>query len=126
MHKETVSNILVSEKTGFIISISVDGVVKFWNKCVTGIEFVKAYKAFKNPVAAAVVSHDGQRLLISCSEEKSIKLFDIANFDLIIYIFYKKFVFSLKIQFKHYEKLIITYYSYNLQVYLMTYKGEKP
>ena len=83
MHKETVSNILVSEKTGFIISISVDGVVKFWNKSVTGIEFVKAYKAFKNPVAAAVVSHDGQRLLISCSEEKSIKLFDIANFDLI-------------------------------------------
>ena len=44
MHRDTVNNVAVT-CTDFIITTSVDGVLKFWKKQTTGIEFVKQYRA---------------------------------------------------------------------------------
>ena len=83
MHKELVNIVVVAQKVSFIITISIDGIVKFWNKIAQGIEFIKTIKAYSHPVLAAILSPDHQRLLTSCPEERSIKLFDVQNFDLI-------------------------------------------
>lgn len=44
MHRDTITHIL-STKTGFIITASNDGHVKFWKKMDTGIEFVKHFQS---------------------------------------------------------------------------------
>lgn len=66
MHKVQVNHVLVSQKYEFIITISIDGCVKFWKKTMAGIEFVKAFKAHTNPISSAVVSKDQERLLTTC------------------------------------------------------------
>ena len=83
MHKDLVSNILVASKFEFIITISIDGFVKFWKKTLVGIEFVKAFKAHNSFVSAAALSKDEARLVTVCIKDTGIKVFDVANFDLI-------------------------------------------
>ena len=45
MHRDVVSFCLSSGATGFVITGSVDGHVKFWKKREVGIEFVKHFRA---------------------------------------------------------------------------------
>lgn len=63
----------------FLITTSVDGVVKLWKKQENGIEFVKVYRAHLTPVTAVSASADGQ-LFATVSEDMTAKVFDVVNF----------------------------------------------
>lgn len=82
MHRDTVSHVLVAAKD-FIITTSIEGVVKFWKKNNVGnLDFVKTFKAHTGPITCTALSSDGLWLATG-SLDKSIKIFDIENFDMI-------------------------------------------
>ena len=82
MHKDWVTHVAFAPSTEFFISASVDGVVKFWKKAEMGIEFAKQFKAHLGPIVGLVVSANGS-LCASVSQDKTIKVFDVATFDMI-------------------------------------------
>ena len=59
MHRDTLAYVTVTPFTDFVITTSVDGVVKFWKKQAVGIEFVKQYRGHLGPVTSVSVSADG-------------------------------------------------------------------
>jgi len=63
----------------FLITTSVDGILKLWKKQENGIEFVKVYRAHLTPVTAVSASADGQ-LFATVSEDMTAKVFDVVNF----------------------------------------------
>ncbi|KAL5632597.1 hypothetical protein ACGC1H_005520 [Rhizoctonia solani] len=81
MHRD-VLNYVIMTKTGFLITTSVDGHLKFWKKQDQGIEFVKHYRAHLSPIVAATASTDGT-VVASLAEDGSVKIFDVINFDMI-------------------------------------------
>eukprot|EP00195_Chlamydomonas_chlamydogama_P017111 CAMPEP_0202896044 /NCGR_PEP_ID=MMETSP1392-20130828/5126_1 /ASSEMBLY_ACC=CAM_ASM_000868 /TAXON_ID=225041 /ORGANISM="Chlamydomonas chlamydogama, Strain SAG 11-48b" /LENGTH=643 /DNA_ID=CAMNT_0049581267 /DNA_START=76 /DNA_END=2003 /DNA_ORIENTATION=+ len=82
MHRDNLSGVVVTT-SDFIITSSTDGFVKFWKKQAEGIEFVKMYRAHVGPVDGLAASPDGT-LLVSLSRDKTVKVFDVLNFDLIV------------------------------------------
>lgn len=44
MHRDTITHI-VATKTDFVVTVSIDGHVKFWKKTDQGIEFVKHFRS---------------------------------------------------------------------------------
>ncbi|KAI4591503.1 hypothetical protein KJ359_013291 [Pestalotiopsis sp. 9143b] len=60
MHKEQLAFVTVTPLTEFIITSSTDGVVKFWKKVASGIEFVKEFKAHVGEIRSVSVSQDGR------------------------------------------------------------------
>lgn len=81
MHRGPLSHICVS-RTQFIITASTDGFVKFWKKIPGGIEFVKQYRAHMEPIVGVAVSDCGF-FCASISEDKTLKIYDVVNFDMI-------------------------------------------
>ncbi|CAJ2513402.1 Uu.00g015210.m01.CDS01 [Anthostomella pinea] len=81
MHKEQLSSVNVTS-TDFVITSSVDGVVKFWKKAAQGIEFVKEFKAHQGEIRSVSASHDG-RSFATAGVDKTIKIFDVVTFDLL-------------------------------------------
>ena len=81
MHRDLVSHVLVTA-TEFVISASVDGHLKFWKKVPSSIEFVKHFRAHQAPISDLGASADGM-LLCSCSPDKTLKVYDVMNFDMI-------------------------------------------
>jgi len=45
MHRDQLFSIIFTPLTDFLITTSVDGVVKFWKKTTGGVEFVKEFRA---------------------------------------------------------------------------------
>lgn len=82
MHKEALSFVTMTPLTEFLITTSVDGVVKFWKKVAEGIEFVKEFKAHQGEVVSVSVSQDG-RSFATAGADKSVKIFDVITFDLL-------------------------------------------
>ncbi|GLC33697.1 Peptidylprolyl isomerase [Pleodorina starrii] len=82
MHRDTVNNVAVTS-TDFIITTSIDGYLKFWKKQARGIEFVKQYRAHVGAVDGLAVSWDGT-LCVTLSRDRTVKIFDVLNFDLIV------------------------------------------
>lgn len=82
MHRDTVTHVAVAPGPEFFITASADGVVKFWKKKDLGIEFAKQYRAHLGPVTALAVSADGT-LAATASTDRSVKVFDVASFDMI-------------------------------------------
>ena len=85
MHKDWVTHIAYARLTDFLITASVDGVVKFWKKAKQGIEFAKQFKAHVAPIMGLCVSSNGS-LCASVSHDKTVKVFDVATFDMIAMI----------------------------------------
>mmetsp|Transcript_46289 Transcript_46289/g.53346 ORF Transcript_46289/g.53346 Transcript_46289/m.53346 type:complete len:669 (+) Transcript_46289:30-2036(+) len=94
MHKTTVTDIVMSESTHFLITSSQDGNIKFWKKDQELVEFVKNYQAHNESICAIALSGDGTRLVTSGvdsvggSEDDgqavyTVKLFDVVAFDMI-------------------------------------------
>jgi peptidylprolyl isomerase domain and WD repeat-containing protein 1 len=85
MHKETVNNVISSPLTDYIITVSVDGHIKFWKKIFNLIEFTKNFKAHSGLITGTALSknHD---LLCSVGLDKTLKIFDVLNCDLKISI----------------------------------------
>ena len=79
MHRDTLAYVTVTPFTDFVITTSVDGVVKFWKKQALGIEFVKQYRGHLGPITSVSVSADGT-IFVSASSDKTVKIFDVANF----------------------------------------------
>ncbi|CCO29142.1 peptidylprolyl isomerase domain and WD repeat-containing protein 1 [Rhizoctonia solani AG-1 IB] len=81
MHRDVLNYVIVT-KTGFLITTSIDGHLKFWKKQDQGIEFVKHFRAHLAPIVAATASTDGT-VVASVAEDGSVKVFDVINFDMI-------------------------------------------
>ncbi|KAJ7935674.1 hypothetical protein B0H13DRAFT_1949159 [Mycena leptocephala] len=81
MHLDVI-NFCVVTKTDFLITTSIDGHLKLWKKQESGIESVKRYRAHLTPVVAVSASADGQ-LFATVSEDRTAKVFDVVNFDMI-------------------------------------------
>lgn len=82
MHRDVVSWCLSSGPTRFVITGSIDGHVKFWKKQEVGIEFVKHFRAHLGSIKHMTVNSNGT-LMITISEDKHGKVFDVVNFDMI-------------------------------------------
>lgn len=82
MHRDWVTHIVVAQATEFIVTGSIDGVVKFWKKTEQGIEFAKQFKSHVEPLVGLCVSPDGS-LCASIAKDKTAKVFDVATFDMI-------------------------------------------
>ncbi len=82
MHKEQVAFVTVTPLTEFLITSSIDGVVKFWKKVAQGIDFVKEFKAHQGEIRAVSVSQDG-RSFASAGADQTVKIFDVITFDLL-------------------------------------------
>lgn len=82
MHKEQLTFLTMTPITDFLITTSIDGVVKFWKKVTGEIEFVKEYKAHFGEIKSVSVSQDG-RSFATAGADKTIKLFDVNAFDLL-------------------------------------------
>lgn len=82
MHKEQLLFATWTPLTEFLITSSVDGVVKFWKKIAQGIEFVKEFKAHDGEIKSVSVSKDG-RSFATAGVDETIKIFDVITFDLL-------------------------------------------
>ncbi|KAJ4509642.1 Peptidyl-prolyl cis-trans isomerase cyp15 [Exophiala dermatitidis] len=68
----------------FVITTSIDGVVKFWKKMARGIEFAKEYLAHESRIVSSSVSVDGALFATTGDEgDNTIKIFDVITFDLL-------------------------------------------
>ncbi|OWR48413.1 peptidylprolyl isomerase domain and WD repeat-containing protein 1 [Danaus plexippus plexippus] len=81
MHRDVVTHVVVT-KTDFVITASQDGHLKFWKKQEEGIEFVKHFRCHLAPISHVATNSTGT-LLCTASTEKTIKVFDVVNFDMI-------------------------------------------
>ncbi|THV47386.1 hypothetical protein BGAL_0314g00150 [Botrytis galanthina] len=82
MHKEQISFVTMTPLTDFLITSSVDGVVKFWKKGGDGIEFVKEFRTHIGEIKSVSISADG-RSFATAGADKTIKIFDVMTFDLL-------------------------------------------
>ncbi|CAG9770960.1 unnamed protein product [Ceutorhynchus assimilis] len=81
MHRDIVTHTVVTP-TDFVVTASCDGHIKFWKKQDTGIEFVKHFRSHLGPITKIATNIAGS-LLCSASLDKSLKIFDVVNFDMI-------------------------------------------
>lgn len=79
MHKDQLCYVTVTPHTDFLITSSIDGVVKFWKKMAEGLEFVKEFRAHNGEVKGVSVSADG-RSFATTGTDKTIKIFDVITF----------------------------------------------
>lgn len=86
MHRDVITHVVMTS-TDFLITGSCDGHVKFWKKMEEGIEFVKHFRSHLGAITALTANYQGS-LLVSVSNDKSLKVFDIINFG--------KFIISTK------------------------------
>jgi peptidylprolyl isomerase domain and WD repeat-containing protein 1 len=84
MHKEALSHVMVSHRHDFLITMSVDGFLKFWKKVQLGVEFIKTFRA--GAASGMAMSHSEHRLATVSATDNSLKIFDLANFDQIHFI----------------------------------------
>eukprot|EP01135_Chromosphaera_perkinsii_P007537 Nk52_evm21s913 gene=Nk52_evmTU21s913 len=83
MHRDALSHVVVTPHTGFIVTASVDGHIKFWKKHEkVGIVFVKHFRAHLSKINDVACSSDG-KLLCTVADDKTAKIFDVVNFDMI-------------------------------------------
>jgi peptidylprolyl isomerase domain and WD repeat-containing protein 1 len=81
MHQESLEFVTFTPFTEFLITSSVDGVVKFWKTMAGGIEFVKEFKAHNGEIKSVSVSADGGSFA-TAGTDNTIKIFDVVTFGL--------------------------------------------
>lgn len=79
MHRDQLFSADFTPVTDFLITSSVDGVVKFWKKTSGGIEFVKEFMAHTGEIVGTSVSADG-RSYATAGVDNSVKVFDVVTF----------------------------------------------
>lgn len=81
MHRDVVTHCVVTN-SDFIVTASCDGHIKFWKKVEKGLEFVKHFRTHLGSITD-IASNVPGTLLCSASSDKSLKIFDVLNFDMI-------------------------------------------
>lgn len=79
MHRDQLSYVDITPSTDFLITSSIDGVVKFWKKMAVGVEFVKEFRAHAGEITSTTVSADG-RSFATAGTDKTVKIFDVITF----------------------------------------------
>lgn len=79
MHRDQLAYVTVTPHTDFIITSSIDGVVKFWKKMAVGMEFVKEFRAHMGEIKGVSVTSDG-RSFATIGDDKTMKVFDVITF----------------------------------------------
>ena len=79
-HRSPVIFVLASNQKEFIVSVSVDGSIKFWKKRFEGVEFVKTIETNVSMISCSLSTDGSQFAAVSESE---LFLFDIENFNLL-------------------------------------------
>jgi peptidylprolyl isomerase domain and WD repeat-containing protein 1 len=82
MHREQLCFTTLTPHTDFLITSSIDGVVKFWKKYFGGVEFVKEFRAHTGEIRSVSASADG-RSFATCGADNTVKIFDVVTFDLL-------------------------------------------
>ncbi|KAF2832175.1 peptidyl-prolyl cis-trans isomerase-like protein [Ophiobolus disseminans] len=82
MHREQLCFTTLTPHSDFLITSSIDGVVKFWKKDFGGIEFVKEFRAHTSEIRSVNVSADG-RSFATAGADNTVKIFDVVTFDLL-------------------------------------------
>jgi peptidylprolyl isomerase domain and WD repeat-containing protein 1 len=82
MHREQLCFTTLTPHTDFLITSSIDGVVKFWKKDFGGVEFVKEFRAHTGEIRSVSASADG-RSFATCGADNTVKIFDVVTFDLL-------------------------------------------
>ncbi|KAF2265657.1 peptidyl-prolyl cis-trans isomeras-like protein, partial [Lojkania enalia] len=82
MHRDQLCFNTFTPFTDFLVTSSIDGVVKFWKKDFGGIEFVKEFRAHNGEIRSISVSADG-RSFATAGIDKTAKIFDVVTFDLL-------------------------------------------
>ena len=105
MHRDVVTHVVSSQKHGYVVTASQDGVVKFWKRVSVDqqkeekdatkdanaaaapavvsqqcLEFVKSFTAHVGAVLNLVVSHEGDTV-VSVGIDRVIKVYDVSTFD---------------------------------------------
>eukprot|EP00659_Diplonema_papillatum_P012879 gene12879-19855_t len=83
MHKDVVTQVIVAMPSGFVVTCSIDGALKFWKKAPMEIIHVKTYRPHLGAFTATLC-HDGTWLATKAhSADRIVKVFDVMNFDMI-------------------------------------------
>lgn len=82
MHRDQLAYVTVTPHTDFIITSSIDGVVKFWKKMAVGMEFVKEFRAHMGEIKGVSVTSDG-RSFATIGGDKTMKVFDVITFGIV-------------------------------------------
>ena len=82
MHRDQLAFVTITPFTDFLVTSSVDGVVKFWKKAPGDVESVKEFRAHTGEMRSVSVSQDGKSFA-TASVDKTVKIFDIVTFDLL-------------------------------------------
>ncbi|KAL7068557.1 peptidyl-prolyl cis-trans isomerase, cyclophilin-type family protein [Cryptosporidium serpentis] len=93
MHRSQISHIVCSSKTGFVVTASIDGIIKFWKNINlkkkpddykdNRLEFVKLFKAHKGIISDLSMSTCGNFLVSISCKEMIYNLFNVTSFDMI-------------------------------------------
>ena len=83
MHKDVVNNIISSSESEYVVTVSVDGHIKFWKKVYSLVDFVKNFKAHNGLITGTSISKNNH-LLCTVGFDKTLKIFDLFNCDLLI------------------------------------------
>jgi len=86
--------------SGFILTASADGHVKFWKKQPSGIEFVKHFIAHMGAVISLKCSTDGT-YAASLGSDGFVKVYDVLNFGSSYALFLVSFMNVLKLSDRH-------------------------
>lgn len=81
MHRDSVNLVLSTSKTDYVITISIDGHIKFWKKAFNLVDFTKNYKAHTGLITGASLSRNSD-LLCTVGLDRTLKIFDVLNCDL--------------------------------------------
>lgn len=82
MHRDIINHVYASAKNESVITISIDGHIKFWKKGFHLIDFMKHFRAHAGLITSVAFSLNDEKMMTVCPNDKTLKLFDVLNFDL--------------------------------------------
>lgn len=83
MHRENITIVLASAKSNVVITFSVDGHIKIWKKIFRLVEFSKHFRAHTGIITCASFSETHERMVTVSPADRTVKLFDVLNQDLL-------------------------------------------
>ena len=80
-HPKPIQYSIMTPKSDFLFTASVDGSVRLWKKFPTGVEFAKHYYSHKGRIVSLCCSYDGN-FVASVGEDKTVKVYDVELIDM--------------------------------------------